>query len=438
MEWWIVLLLVVGGVLLLMALGMPVAFSFLVVNLTVSALLWGGEIGLRQLVRSIQSSVTLFALVPVPLFLLMGELTFRSGVGSRMMDALDKVLGGIPGRLSLLAVGGGALFSTLSGSSMASTAMLGHLLVPDMEKRGYHRSMTIGPILGSGGLSVMIPPSALAVLLASLGRFSVGGFLLAIVVPGMLMALLYTLYVVTRCAIRPSLAPRQSVALPPLPQRLAGLVVHVLPIGGIVFLVIGLIVLGVATPSESAALGALGTLVLAAVYGRLRWRTFVEAVSGTTRVSVMLLLIVSGSAAFSQLLAFSGATRSLVEFAVEAFPGPIALMIVMQLLLLVLGTFMEPLSIMMITLPIYMPIAEASGFHPLWFGAVMLLNMQMATTTPPFGLGLFVMKGVAPAGTTMPQIYRASMPFLGLDLVVMTLMIAFPAMVLWLPTAVRG
>ena len=433
MEWWGIFLFIFFGLLALFALGVPVAFSFLFVNLVGVYVFWGGSAGLSQLVLSIHNSVTSFALLPVPLFVLMGEVMFRSGVAPRMMDVLDKWLGRIPGRLSLLAVGGGTLFATLTGSAMAGAAMLGSVLAPEMEKRGYKKPMTLGPILGSGGLAIMIPPSALGVLLASLALFSVGRFLIAIIVPGLIMAVLYSGYILIRCRIQPHLAPSYQIEETPLLTKLVATVRHVLPLGSIVFLVVGMIFLGIATPTEAAALGSLGCFVLAFCYRGLSWRVVKESFGGTLQVTVMMFMILTGSTAFSQILAFTGASQGLIELAVNLPLPPMMLLISMQVVLLVMGTFMEPLTIMMVTLPVFMPIVNHLGFNPLWFGAIMLLNMEMATTSPPFGLVLFVMKGVAPPGTEMRDIYLSALPFLACDAVAMIVMMAFPQVVLWLP-----
>jgi len=432
-EWWLILLIIFSALVILFALGVPVAFAFLFVNVIAVYVFWGGGAGLSQLILSIYESVTIFALLPVPLFVLMGEVMFRSGIAPRMMDVLDKWLGRLPGRLSLLAVGGGTLFATLSGSAMAGAAMLGSVLVPEMEKRGYKKPMSLGPILGSGGLAIMIPPSALGVLLAALGRFSVGRFLIAIIVPGLIMAVLYGAYVVGRCWLQPELAPSYAVPPTSLLDKIRATLRYVLPLSSIVFLVVGLIFLGIATPTEAAALGALGCLVLAFIYRGLSWEVLKTSVTGTLQVTIMMLMILTGSTAFAQILAYTGATQGLVECALSIPLPPICVLIAMQVVLLIMGTFMEPLTIMMVTLPIFMPIVEKLAFNPLWFGAIMLLNMEMATTSPPFGLVLFVMKGVAPPGTTMGDIYKAGLPFLACDAVAMALMMVFPELVLWLP-----
>ncbi len=434
MEWWIVFLSIFFGLLLLFALGVPVAFSFLFVNLVGAYLFWGGSVGLSQLILSIYNSVTSFALIPGPLFVLMGEVMFHSGVAPRMMDVLDKWLGRIPGRLSLLAVGGGTIFATLTGSAMAGAAMLGSVLVPEMEARGYKKSMTIGPILGSGGLAIMIPPSALGVLLAGLALFSVGQFLVAIIIPGLLMSVLYAGYILVRCTVQPHLAPSYEMKHFSLSEKVVATIRYILPLGSILFLVVGLIFLGIATPTEAAALGALGCFVLAFFYRGLNWDLTKRSFSSTLDVTIMMFMILTGSMAFSQLLAFTGATQGLIKLAVGLPLPPILIIVSMQIVLLLLGTFMEPLTIMMVTIPIFMPIVKQLGFDPIWFGTIMLLNMEMATTSPPFGLVLFVMKGVAPPDTRMKDIYLSAIPFLICDLVAMVAIMAFPGVVLWLPS----
>lgn len=416
---------------------MPVAFAFLLINVAGVYFFWGGATGLNQFILSVYDSVSTFALLPVPLFVLMGEVMFHSGVAPRMMDVVDKWMGRLPGRLGLVAVGGGTIFATLSGSAVSGTAMLGSVLVPDMERRGYKKPMSLGPILGSGGLAIMIPPSALGVLLASLAQVSVGGLLIAIIFPGLAMALLYATYIIVRCWLQPSIAPSYEPVHVSLVEKIVAAVKYVLPLGLILFLVIGVIFLGMATPSEAAASGALGCFVLAAAYRKLDWETLKKSIGATLQVTVMMFMIFVGSATFAQLLAYTGASRGLLEFAVALPLSPLLLLMFMQLTLLAMGTFMEPLSIMMVTIPIYFPIVIALGFNPLWFAAIMLLNMEMATTSPPFGLSLFVMKGVAPRDTTMGDIYRAALPFLGCDLIVMVAMIFFPSLVLWLPGMMR-
>ena len=416
-----------------MVSGLPVAFCFMLINIIGAFVLWGGEIGLEQLVLSLFRSVSKFSLLPLPLFVLMGEVIFHSGVAPKMLDALDKWLGRLPGRLGLLAVGGGTVLSTLTGASMASVAILGSTLVPEMENRGYKKPMSLGPILGSGGLAIMIPPSGLAILLAAIGELSIGRILIAIIVPGLLMATLYATYIILRCRLQPSIAPAYEVTLPPLSERLVATVKYILPLGFIIFMVIGVIFLGVATPSEAAATGALGSFILAAFYGGLNWEVIKKSFQGTMRITLMMFLIISGATSFSYILAFSGATTGLIELALGLPLAPIFIVIAMQIIVLFMGMFMDVVSIMMITVPLFLPVVYTLGFSEVWFAVIILLNIEMATTSPPFGLSLFVMKGVAPPNTTMGDVYRAALPFLYCDVVAMALIMVFPAIALWLP-----
>ncbi len=437
MEWPLALLLIVGSLLFLMAAGMEVAIAFMLVNVMGAFIFMGGVRGPVVLIFNIYSGVTTFTFLAVPLFMLMGEVMFHAGIAPRMLDTLDKWLGRLPGRLGLLAVGGGTLLGTLTGVSMASVAMLGSTLVPEMEKRGYKKPMSLGPILGSGGLAIMIPPSGMAVIFGAIGEISVGRILIGIIVPGLLMAILYATYIIGRCQLQPHLAPAYDVPPIPLSEKLVATVRYILPLGFIIFLVLGLIFLGVATPTEAAATGAIGTFMLAAAYGRLNWQMVKKSVTGALTISLLTLFIIVGAAAFGQILAYSGATRGLASVAVGLPLIPILIFIAMQVVVVLMGMFIGVAPITMIILPLYMPIIYALGFNPVWFAVITLLNLEMGTTSPPFGITLFVMKGVAPPDTTMGDVYRAALPFLYCDAIIMVLIMAFPALALWLPGLMR-
>ncbi len=434
MDWPLVLLIVFGSLMILLISGLPVAFSFMLINIVGVALLWGGEGGLRQLIFTMWQSVASFMFLPIPMFVLLGELVFRSGTAMRAIDVLDKWLGRLPGRLAVLVVCGATLFSTMSGSSLATTALLGEALIPEMEKRGYKKSLSMGAVMGSGGLAMLIPPSALAVIWASIAGVSIGKILIAGIIPGLVIALFYGIYVVGRCRLQPSIAPAYEVAPTPLLEKLIGTIKYVLPLSFIVFMVTGLIFLGVATPSESAAMGVLSSIVLAAAYRKLNGEIIKESLMVTVKLSVMILLILSGAKAFSQILAYTMASRELVTWITSLPLTPIFIIIGIILIILFMGMFLSGAAIMMITLPIFMPIIKTLGFDPVWFGLIFLINIEMGTTTPPFGTLLFVMKGVAPEGTTMEEIIKAGIPYLICDAAAMILMIAFPILALWLPS----
>ena len=336
-----------------MATGMPIAFAFLLVNVVGVILLWNGEAGLRQLALSMVVSVKSFVFLPVPLFILMGELLFRSGVAPRMITALDQI---------------------------------------------------------------------------SVGRILIGG-----IIPGLLMAILYAAYIIIRCRLQPSIAPSYEVAPIPLSEKLVAIGRDVLPLGFIVFALLGVIFLGIATPSEAAATGALASFILAAFTRGLNWNMLKQSFLSTLQLTAMIMIIIAAAKAFSQVLAFSGTTQGLFQLVSGLPVGPSVVVMLMLATLLLMGMFLSLMAMIMISVPIMFPVINVLGLDPLWFGLMMLLTIEMSQTSPPFVTLLFIMKGAAPPDTTMGDIYRAGLPFLGCDLIVLSLMVALPEMVLWLP-----
>lgn len=437
MDWYWAIALLFGLIVALMLLGMPVAIAFLAANIAGAMVFMGGTIGVAQMLNNGFGAMTSFALVPIPMFLLMGELFYYTGLAEKMFNAVDRLMGNVPGRLAYVTVAGGTGFAALSGSSMGSTALLGSLMVPDMMKRGYSKYLSMGPIMGTGGLAVIIPPSALAVLLATLGRTDVGALLLAGVIPGVVLASLYVALIFGWTVVAPDAAPRYHVQPVSAAHKLKLVLRDILPMVAVIVLVIGVMVTGVATPTEAAAMGCLGVIVLAACYARLTWKAFRQSVDAGLRITVMAFLIIFGSATFSQLLAFSGASGGLIGWATTFEVTPLGMLLVMMAIIFFLGCFMDQLSMMLLTAPIFFPLATTLGFDLTWFGLIMLLALEVGYTTPPFGLLLFVMKGVAPPEITMRDIYYAAAPFIGCVLLLMALVIAFPALAIWLPKAMQ-
>lgn len=441
MEWYEALIFLLGMILFFMALGIPVALAFLAANMIGAVYFMGGrgplEVqmarGIGQLASNAIPTVTSFNLMPVPMFLLMGEIFFFTGLANRMFTAVDRMMGKLPARLSFVTVAGGTAFATLSGSSMGSTALLGSLMVPEMQKRGYKKHMSIGPILGTGGLAMLIPPSALAVLLGTLAELDIGSLLLAGVVPGILLAVFYAVMILGMALIDPDAAPAYDVEASSWREKMGFIFLDILPMVSIVIGVILVIMFGIATPSESAAFGCLGVVLLAALYRCLTWDGIVKSVIGALKVTTMALLIIFGSATFSALLAFSGASSGLIRWATSFELSPITMLMVMFAILLVLGMFMDQLSMMLLTVPIFFPLAQTLGFDLIWFGVIVLMALEISFTTPPFGLLLFVMKGVSPPDTTMRDIYISAIPFMGCAMLLVILLILFPNIALWLP-----
>ncbi len=425
--------LIFALVLLLMACGLPVAFAFLGANLIGAFILMGGWIGMLQLVDNSTALITSFTLVAVPMFVLMGALLFHSGLALRVFDALDALFGRIPARLSYLTVAGGATFSTLTGSTMANTAMLGSLMVPEMTRRGYAPYMAIGPIIGTGGLAMLIPPSSLGVLLGSLARIDIGALLIAGLLPGLLLALMYCTVIFLQARLRPDAAPVYDIERVSRAEKFRLFVANILPLGVVIFAVVGFILLGIATPSEAAAFGVLAVAALALANRCLSFSAIEKSLLSTVSVTGTVFLLIISSSVFSQLMAFSGTSALVVDWAISLEAGAVAKLLLMFGVLLLLGMFMDQISIMLLTIPVFFPLAAALGFDRVWFGIVVLLALQMSLTTPPFGLLLFLMLGVAPRGTTLPQVALAAMPFLACDALLLIVLVAIPGLALFLP-----
>ena len=433
MAWYWVALILFGSALGLIMLGIPVAIGFFITNVLAAMLFMGGGVGIQQIINNGFGAMTNFALVPIPMFLFMGELFYHTGLATRCFNAADKLLGNIRGRLAYVTLIGGTAYAGPAGSSMGACALLGRLMVPEMMKRGYSKYLSLGPIMGVGGLAVIIPPSALTVLLATLGRTDVGDLLVAGVVPGLVLALMYGVLIWLWTVIDPDAAPMYDTQHVSRREKLRLFFVDVVPMIVIIVFSVLVMVTGWSTPTEAAALGAVSVIVLAMCYGEMTWKAFVKSLDGTLRVTVMAFLVILGSATFAQVLAFTGASSGLMNWAIGFDVTPIGMLLIMIGVIIFLGSFMDPLSKMLLTAPIFFPLAKTLGFDLTWFGLIMLLAYEIGYTTPPFGLLLFVMKGVSPPGTTMRDIYLAGMPFIGCVMLLIAMIIVFPPLATWLP-----
>jgi tripartite ATP-independent transporter DctM subunit len=414
-----------GCLIAIMVTGMPISFAFMFTCIMGATLFWGGAIGLDQLAMSMYSAVANYTFLPIPLFILMGDVIFASGVGTQIVGAVDKLLGKLPGRLSLLAIGSGVLLGTMIGISGGSIGILGRTLVPEMEARGYKPPMIYGPIVCSGTLAILIPPSALAVFIGAIGQVSVGSLLLSC---------MFAAYIIIRCKINPVLAPTYDFAKAALGERVRAFVFYILPIVIVIIAVIGSVFMGVATPSEAAALGVVACIILAALYRKLSWRMLFRSGMNTVRVTVMVFFIVVGSISFSRILATTGAISELINLATTANIGPVWIIIFTQIVLIFLGMFMDPASIVMITAPIFFPLAKELGYDLMWFAVLSLINIQLGLISPPFGLDVYTMKAVAPGDVKLGTVFRSSIPYLLIGFLLMVCVFAFPALATWLPS----
>jgi tripartite ATP-independent transporter DctM subunit len=422
-----------GGSTLLLLAGLPVAFTFIAVNIAGAAIWLGGEPGVAQLARNSVVSITSFSLTPIPLFILMGEVLFHTGIAVKVIDGVERLIAQVPGRLAVVAVVAGTIFSAISGSTIATTAMLGGLMVPVMLSRGYHPTMATGPVMAIGAVDMLIPPSALTVLLGSFSGISISKLLIGGVVPGLILSVAFVAYIILRVQITPSLAPRTPLTEYHGWSRLLPFVQYVIPLVSIFVIVVVSMSAGWATPTESAAIGAFATMLMALIYRSLTVANLFAALRGTVAISTIILFIILGATTFAQILSFSGASNGLVSQLLGLGLAPMAIVAAMMGILIFLGIFVDQVSMMLITLPIFMPIVQRLGIDPVWFGVMFLICMQLGLLLPPHGLLLMTMRGVAPPQVTMTHIFVAVIPYVTLSLLVLALVFFVPAVALWLP-----
>ena len=417
MSWQFAAWLMLGGSTALLFLGLPVAFTFIAVNIVGAAIWLGGEPGVQQLARNSVVSITSFSLTPIPLFVLMGEVLFHTGIAVKVIDGVERLIAQVPGRLAVVAVVAGTIFSAISGSTIATTAMLGSLMVPVMLARGYHPTMATGPVMAIGAVDMLIPPSALTVLLGSFSGISISKLLIGGVLPGLILSVAFVVYIVVRVQLTPSLAPRTALTEYHGWSRLLPFIQYVVPLVSIFAIVVISMSAGWATPTESAAIGAFATMAMALIYRALSLANLFAALRGTVAISTIILFIIVGATTFSQILSFSGASNGLVS----------------QLLGLGLAPMAIVAGMMLITLPIFMPIVQRLGIDQVWFGVMFLICMQLGLLLPPHGLLLMTMRGVAPPQVTMAHIFMSVLPYVTLSLLMLALVFAVPGVALWLP-----
>lgn len=441
------LLLFVIGLAVLLVLRVPVGLALLIVSLGGAMLLYGTLPGVEMTIVSMVSGLATFTLTAIPMFILMGELFFRSGIAYDAIRVVDRLLRRLPGRLAFISVGMGALLGVLSGSVMASTAMLGGTLAPQMMKRGYSHRLALGSILGSGGLAMILPPSTVVIVWGATAGVPVGPLLMAGIIPGILMALGYTIVVgvwayffggaeskrrIGAKAVRAAsgeTSPLADDSPTPAWRSIASLLGMLLVIFGVLLLIL----LGIATPTEAAAIAVVATALLLLVLGRLNMAVVTTAFRKTLASTGMIFLIIGAAAIYGKVLAGSGSVTAFVTFMTSLTDNAYLLILVMLLIVVILGLFLESIAIVLLTIPLFMPIVSAAGIDPIWFGMIMIIAIQVGTVTPPFGMSLFVIRQYAPKSLKMSEIYKSAIPFVISDLSVIGLLLAVPALVTFIP-----
>lgn len=437
MTWWAALSGGIGLLLVLLFLGVPFFASFLILNVA-GILFILGPSGFGMFANSIFATGTLNALAAVPLFILMGEVMFRSGAIEVLLDSMDRIVGRIRGRQYVLCILLSAVLGALSGAAMAVAGLLGRSLFPTMVKRGYDRHLSAGTILAGASLDPIIPPSVLAILIATIAQISTAKLLIAGILPGLLLTAMFLVYVLIRVRMNPSLAPDIEQDIDP--ARRGGVplaIVKMLPALFIFFLVMGLVMLGVATPTEAAATGVFGAIVVAAGYRRLSFPLIKDALVSSATIASTLLLVMCCAVMFSQLLALIGAARELGELIASLKLPAWAMLSIMLLVPFILFMFLDPVALMLVLIPIYHPLLGPYGFDEIWFYTLFLVIATVGALTPPVGYTLMALKSAAPQ-VAMSDIFKAAWPFVWIIMAGLLVMALYPPLVTFLPNLTSG
>lgn len=426
-------LLLFGSMLLGLVMGIPLSFVLGGIAMIFTYLLWG-QAAVHMVAVNFSGLQMSFLLVCAPLFLFMGVVLEKSGIADDMFDMMYQWVGPLKGGLAMGVVLICTIFAAMTGISAVATITMGIIALPAMLNRNYHKSIALGSIMAGGALGILIPPSLMMILYGFMARVSVGQLFIGGIFPGLVLSSLFLLYIGIRCNFQRHLGPpvlpeeRVSVA-----ERLVLLRALIPPIL-LVFGVLGSIFLGICSPTEAAAVGAFGSLLCAAAKRNLNWKVITEASMTTLRLTTMALWITIGAQCFTATYAALGGQELMRNLIVSLEMNRWVVLILIQVSFFLLGMIMDPIGIILLTTPIYVPIITYLGFDPIWFGILFTVNMEMAYITPPFGFNLFYMKGIAPDGVTMGDIYRSIIPFVLLQAICLAIVMIFPQLALWLPS----
>ncbi|MEL7568258.1 MAG: TRAP transporter large permease subunit [Dehalobacterium sp.] len=424
--------LMFGSLIVLLILGMPV--SFILGGLaTIFAVIFLGPQSLTLISSQVYGNMDNFVLIAIPLFIFMGNLLQNSSIAEEVFDMMYKWLGGIKGGLAVGTVIVCTIFAALTGAAATATVSMGLIALPAMLKRGYNKKLAIGCIAAGGTLGVLIPPSVLMVIYGLFASESIGKLFAGGVMAGMVMSALFCAYIIVASYVKKDLAPSiPKDERPTWKERfisLKGIIFPVLLIVG----VLGSIFAGIATATEGASIGALGSLICIILKKQLNRKMLQECCVSTIRLTAMVVWIMFGSSAFAALFTSVGAVEAVRQMVTSLPVSPYLVLIFIMAILYVMGMFIDPGAIIMLTVPIFLPIAKTFGFDPTWFAILFIVNMMTGYVTPPFGFNLFYMKAVVPKGTTMGEIYIAVVPFVLLMIVTLVLCVIFPQIIMYVP-----
>ena len=430
----IISLLMVGSLVLLLVIGMPMAYALGLVAM-VFAVTFFGMNSLMLLSSRIYGFVNVYVLIAVPMFLMMASIMDKSGVAEDLYNAMRVWAGGMPGGVAHMTLLAAVFMAATTGIIGGEIILLGLVALPQMLRIGYDKNLAIGTICAGGSLGSMIPPSVVLIFYGLTAQVAIGDLFIAVIVPGLLLAGLYMVYITIRCLINPEIAPPVPIEQRNMSfaQKLGLIKNLILPLG-VAFGVLGSIYAGIAAVSEAAAVGVAGTIVAAIVRGRFSIQMLREALQQTMAACGLLLWLTFGATALIGVYNLLGGI-AFVNGMISGLPfDRIYILLIMMLILIILGFFMDWVGILLLTMPIFVPIIKELGYDPVWFGILFCMNMQISYLSPPFGPAAFYLKGVAPPEISLADIYKALWPFILLQMLAIAIVIAFPDVALWLPS----
>lgn len=435
MDLWTITIIIFATLLLLLALGLPVAFSLAGLAIIYTYYLFGPK-ALPTICYEAYGAGANFVLIAVPLFVLMANILERTRLANDLYHMMYIWLSNIPGGLAAGTIVVCAIFAAMSGISGVATITMGLIALPSMLERNYDKKLVLGSIMAGGALGILIPPSIIAILYGSITGTSIGMLFIGGVMPGILLTFFFVIYIIVRCSFQPRLAPSVKEEKFTWRERLRSVKALIGPVI-LISAVLGSLYSGMCTPTESASIGAVGSIICAAIYRKLTWETLKKATIRTLIISSMAIWIVFGAACFKGIYISTGASALMLSLVSGIGIPPLSIIGIMMLIYLILGMFMDPVGQIMLTMPVFAPIVEALGYDPVWFGILFIINSEMDYLTPPFGFNLFYMRSIVPPSITMVDIYTSVTPFVIIQGICLVLVMFFPQLALWLPSMMK-
>ncbi|MDD5126964.1 MAG: TRAP transporter large permease subunit [Dehalococcoidales bacterium] len=429
--------LMFGSILVVLLTGVPIAFGLGFLAVVFAWINFGSGM-LGMVVTTAIGSMLTIVMIAVPMFIFMGEMLEHSGIAEALYVMMYRWFGPVRGGLAIGTVLICTIFAAMAGVSAAATVTMSVIALPAMLKRGYNKSLAMGCIMAGGALGILIPPSVTMVVYAFWANESVGRLFFGGLFPGLVLSLEYVIYITVMCYLNPNLGP----SLPPEERaswkdKFASLKGVILPIL-LILVVLGSILMGVATPTEAAAVGAAGATLCAVVYRKFNWQMFVKSSQSTLKHTCMIMFIAMGASGFASVYEAIGGVEVVKNLMEGMAVNRWIIMVIIQVIYLMLGCFLDPIGIIMITVPIFIPVIIELGFDPVWFGVLFIVNMEAGFLTPPFGINLFYMRACTPKDITMVDIYRSVVPWVLMQVVGLALCMIFPQIVLWFPNLIFG